>query len=66
MSDFHETLFASDRASAKEHAEHPLTAEYIARLERIAKAAAEYWHNSSSVNELFDALDAVNFLNERP
>jgi len=70
MSDFPETLYASDRETAKAHAEHPLTAEYIARLERTASVAFAYWKKSPSLsefqNELFEALDAVNFLNERP
>jgi hypothetical protein len=64
--DFPETFYASDRASAKGHAEYPLTLEYIERLERIAKAAAEYWANSSSTNGLFEALDSVNFMRDRP
>lgn len=66
------TLFASDRADAKTLVDPTLTLEYIERLERIARAAWEYHQNSPSINDLiisyrndlFVALDSVNFLNE--
>jgi hypothetical protein len=69
--DFPDTFFASDRADAKALTSS-LTLEYIERLERIARAAWEYHQNSPSINDLiisyrndlYEALDAVNFLNE--
>ena len=72
MNDFPDTLYASDRHAAKGHADYPLTQEYIERLERIALASGEYWKNSGRQNDLqisygnalYDALDAVNFLDE--
>lgn len=70
--DFPEVFYASDRNDARAHAEHPLTLEYIRRLEQIAEAAFLLYNNSPSVNELvssyrndlYDALNAINFLDE--
>ncbi len=67
--EFGEKLYASDRASAKGHAEYPLTLEYIERLEAIAKAAYEVWkepHFTSSLLDgaLYDALYAIDFMDE--
>lgn len=68
------TFFASDRADAKSLVDPALTLEYIERLERVARAAWEYHQNSPSINDLiisyrndlFEALDSINFLAERP
>ena len=69
---FVETFYASDRQTAKAHADYPLTHEYIVRLERIAQAAYAFWSCMEAPTEpekqaagaLFDALETVNFLDE--
>ena len=70
--DFPDTLYVLDRAAAKGAARHPLTLEYIKRLERIAEAALAFYNHSPRCNasqssyrdNLYDALDAVNLLDE--
>ena len=69
--DFSETFFAAERAAAKGHADYPLTREYIERLECVAQAVwqgCQHAHqqslSSSYASNLYNALDAVNFLDE--
>ena len=69
--DFSETFFAAERAAAKGHADYPLTREYIECLEHIAQAAWQWYQHAhqqslsgSYAGNLYDALDAVNFLDE--
>jgi len=70
--DFPYTFYASDRQAAKAHADFPLTQEYLERLERIAKLAYAFYNDvvsqcsSSCAEELWEALDEVNFLHESP
>lgn len=70
-SSFPETFYASDRESAKGHADYPLTAEYIRRLEAIARAAIQYYNDARALSDLelprsdlYSALEAVNSLDE--
>lgn len=68
--DFPEKLYKSDCSDAKSHIEFPLSQEYVARLESVAKAALKYWKHTDAVyqaaqtasSELFDALDSIDLI----
>lgn len=70
--EFPEAFNAATRDKAREHADHPLTAEYIERLERIVRLAGLLYQHvnyngsiqATDINDLFTALGAVHFLDE--
>ncbi len=61
-------FYDKDRQQAREDATHPLTQEYIRRLETVARMANDLVMDQSAItdvsNKVFQALVDINFMDE--